>query len=130
MRLTLIVRSIEAFNFQMLLFGYGIINFFITEIGAQKLAPHVELLRHMMELGMFGFLIAFSIYSAPFLKSPPNEKEQFFKLFLLSSLVITFAQPSGPVTHLNSAIVFWMVHASQFKLLLDENNFEVRNNEG
>lgn len=121
MRLTLFLKSLHALSLDMVFFGYGIDNFHVTQSG-QKLQPHMELLRHTLEIGIPGALIAVGIYLVPFLKTSQNNMEKFYKFFLLAFLSTTLVQPSGPLSHLNSAIVFWMVYASYTMICRDKLN--------
>ncbi len=110
MRITLFFNTLDVIDGQMLLFGYGLENMRVWN-GFQFLHPHVELLRHLVELGLVGAFLAVAIYLYPVIKKPRSPIEVFSLLYLVSFLVSTLAQSSGPLSHLNNAVLFWMVYA-------------------
>ena len=107
-RISGLIETIILIDLEKLIGGYGVANFkILNEIHY----PHISLVRHLVELGVIGFILSFIIYFKPFISKPKGDLEKFSLLYLLCFISITFLQPSGPLIHLNSAMVFWMVYA-------------------
>jgi hypothetical protein len=101
-----------------MLFGKGL-DGSVMMILNQQLQPHIELLRHLIELGFLGFLLATSVYALPISFNVSNKTDQLIKLYLFSFIFITFLQPSGPLSHINNAVIFWIGYAT---LLYQDDN--------
>lgn len=121
-------QTLQAINSKMLTMGYGVNNFKVNLFDGQHF-PHVELLRYLLELGIAGALIPAIIYSFPFVKLLLNWRYFENKLALFSSiymagvLATTLFQPSGPLTHLNNSILFWMLFGHFLSLRPSEDSY-------
>ena len=107
-RLYALVEIIEKISAKRLILGYGVGNFLILE---NQHYPHIELLRHLVELGAAGFLIASLIYFLPIRHWGNDSFNKFSISYLFVFLLTTLLQPSGPLIHLNSAFLFWVVYS-------------------
>ena len=106
------LETVNRFSFASFMFGHGVGNFKILN---DVHYPHIELLRHLMELGLTGLIISATIYILPFISHPKDELDYFSLLYLGSFLFTTLLQPSGPLIHLNSGFLFWLVYAHVIK---------------
>lgn len=107
-RISGLIETIILIDLEKLIGGYGVANF---KILSETHYPHMALMRHLVELGAIGFILSSILYFKPFISKPKGDLEKFSLLYLLCFISITFLQPSGPLIHLNSAMVFWMVYA-------------------
>ena len=107
-RVSGLIETIILIDLERLFVGYGVANFKILN---ETHYPHMALVRHLVELGAIGFILSSILYFKPFISKPKGDLEKFSLLYLLCFISITFLQPSGPLIHLNSAMVFWMVYA-------------------
>ena len=108
-RLTILIEAYNQIEFSNLLFGVGVGNFTVVQ-GEQF--PHVELLRYLGELGVFGMVVAIAIYQYPLRFTSSNYVDLFSLYYLICFLGISFLQPSGALTHLNNSFLFWLLFAN------------------
>lgn len=109
-RISVLIEALSLLNSNTLIFGAGL-NIKRITFGEQLLQPHVELLRHLLDIGLVGALIALAIYALPFFLKRSCNTNRFLMFYVIAVLVITFLQPSGPLSHLSNAIVFWMAYS-------------------
>lgn len=119
-RISIFFETVNSLKAEKLLTGFGVGNFRVTE---HQHFPHIELLRYFSELGVIATMVAAAIYLYPFQRTPRSEPIVFSKMYMIGFLVTCLLQPSGPLTHLNNSILFWMLfsHVGLVKKLASEN---------
>ena len=104
---TIFLEAINELQYETIWLGVGVNQF---KVSFRDYYPHVELLRYLGELGVCGVIIAFLVYCYPFFVRAKSKLGQFGKIYMFFYLGTTLLQPSGPLTHLNSAILFWIFY--------------------
>lgn len=119
-RISILFETVNSLKVEKVLTGFGVGNFRVTE---HHHFPHIELLRYFSELGVIATIVAAAIYLYPFQRTPRSEPIVFSKMYMVGFMVTCLLQPSGPLTHLNNSILFWLLfsHVSLVKKLASEN---------
>ncbi|MEC8190282.1 MAG: hypothetical protein VX033_03775, partial [Verrucomicrobiota bacterium] len=112
-RINGLLQTLDALESDKFWLGFGVNNFKVTTLTGE-IYPHIELLRYFAELGVFGALLAATIYAYPFAKIAihrnllRNNVVVFSLIYMTGFLLTTLLQPSGPLTHLNNTWLFWI----------------------
>ena len=119
-RISIIHETLQVLDLRTFLFGVGVDKFKVLE---GQHYPHVELLRYIAELGVLGFVVVMFIYIYPF-RNLTNDQIGIFSFFyMLGFMVTTLFQPSGPLTHLNNSVLFWMLFGNVILVTQDKFKF-------